>query len=110
MGASNTRDRTNGVAGPYWLDTDHTGGFHVCGANGKHIRFYPKEQEDAANHDVRLLQRQYIAAERGLRDAAPALLAALKSLCGLSPEDEGKPFGERIDAALAAIAQAEGKN
>ena len=97
-------DLTALVAGPYWVRTNTNGTHDVCGRHSKVVRQYRAEQMAIADADCRRLQAKFSAADKQVRDAAPALFDALENLVigiGMGWDLDGL-----VDTARAALAAA----
>lgn len=87
------------VLGPYWVRTASNGEHQVCGRHGAIVRRYLPNQVQLADADCRQLQQRDAAAEKRLRDAAPAMLAALE--CVFDADGNFKPSAVPAFCGLA---------
>lgn len=104
----------NGIAGPYWIEvTDKE--IRVHGRHNAIVSRYPKTDMGrmCADEHLRRLMKGHDKAERKVRDAAPALLDAIKALVTeVTAAKAPGPLPAHMEAALAkahaAIGKAEG--
>ena len=101
-------DAATQIPGPYILNETSTE-IQVRGRWGKIVRRYPLTAQGraCADYDARRLQAGYTTEQKRVRDAAPAMLDALRQLSDYAGKvDPDSEFGRVVIAARSAIAKA----